>query len=333
MASSAPLFLPPEADPEVAWLFPGQGAQAVGMGLDLWRESAAARRVFEAADEVLGFALSQVCFQGPEERLRETEVTQPAVFTVSLAALAAAVESGFVSRRPAFMAGHSLGEYSALVAAGALGLEEGLRLLRTRADLMAAAGRANPGTLAAIIGLDEATVEEICREAGVDACNLNLPGQTVVGGSREAVAKAMALAKERGAQRALELNVSGAFHSRLMAPAAAGLAQALAAAAISAPQVPVIANANARPLLDAEAVREELGRQVASPVRWHESVTLMAEAGVRTFVEFGPGRVLTGFARRLVPGAVLINVSTPADLTPGGQQAGSAHEGGVGSRA
>jgi [acyl-carrier-protein] S-malonyltransferase len=212
------------------------------------------------------------------------------------------------------MAGHSLGEYTALVAAGAMTLEDGLLLLRERARLMASAGRTKPGTLAAIIGLDKEAVAAICREADVDACNLNLPAQTVVGGTREAVARALELAKERGAQRALELNVSGAFHSRLMGPAAEGLATAVNNARIEAPRVPVVGNASATCLLDAEAVREELRRQVAAPVRWHESVTLMAAAGVSTFLEFGPGRVLTGFAKRLVPGASLVNVASVNDL-------------------
>ena len=325
MPSSEPRFLPEPTAKDVAWLFPGQGAQEVGMGFDLWRGSAAARRVYETADRVLGYKLSEVCFHGPDERLRETDVTQPAVFVASLACLAAAVESGLVRERPALMAGHSLGEYTALVAAGALSLEDGLLLLRARAGLMAAAGRANPGTLAAIIGLDEAAVLAICREADVDACNLNLPSQTVIGGAREAVARAMALAKERGAQRAVELNVSGAFHSRLMAPAAAGLAVALKEAPIQAPAVSVVANSTAEPLAGAGAVRDELARQVASPVRWHESVTLMATAGVSTFIEFGPGRVLTGFVRRLVPGAVLVNVSSLADAV-------GERKGGVSSR-
>jgi [acyl-carrier-protein] S-malonyltransferase len=296
-------------DPSAAWLFPGQGAQEVGMGRDVFKTSPAARQVFDTADRVLGYSLSSLCFQGPEERLRETEYTQPAIFTTSLACLAASVEAGHVSARPAFMAGHSLGEYSALVAAGALSLEEGLRLLQRRARAMADAGRSNPGTLAAILGLDEESVRTICAEVDADVCNLNLPAQTVIGGTREAVERAIDLAKQRGAQRALELNVSGAFHSRLMRPAAEVLRKAIDATAVSAPLVPVVANASAQPLTSAAAVRDELYRQVASAVRWHDSVTLMAASGVSTFMEFGPGRVLTGMVRRLVPGAAIVNVS------------------------
>jgi [acyl-carrier-protein] S-malonyltransferase len=309
LASSSPRFLPEPTDASTAWLFPGQGAQEVGMGRDVFDASPAARSVFETADSVLGYALSSLCFEGPEEKLRETEYTQPAIFTTSLACLAAAVEAGSVAARPAFVAGHSLGEYSALVAAGALSLRDGLALLNTRARLMAETGRSDPGTLAAILGLEADAVRAICDEAGADICNLNLPTQIVIGGTRPAVEHAIELARARGAQRAVELNVSGAFHSRLMRPAAEGLASAVTAATVAAPQVPVVANASALPMTDAAAVREELCRQVASAVLWHDSVTLMKRAGVSTFIEFGPGRVLTGMVKRIVPEATLINVS------------------------
>lgn len=296
-------------------MFPGQGAQKVGMGRDLYESSPAAREVFDAGDRVLGYPLTSICFEGPEETLRQTEHTQPAVFITSLACLAAAVEKGRIRHRPAFVGGHSLGEYSACVAAGALTLEEGLRLLHRRATLMAEAGRTNEGTLAAIIGLDEGAVAEICSAADVDVCNFNLPSQTVIGGTRQAVEKAMELAKERGAPRVQPLNVSGAFHSRLMRPAVEGLREALATAEIAAPLVPVVSNTSARPLTTAEEVRVELEDQVATAVRWHESVTLMAAAGVRTFVEFGPGQVLTGLVKRIVPGAGLANIATLKDIS------------------
>jgi len=279
------------------------------MGRDVYEASAAARQVFETADSVLGYSLSQLCFEGPEDRLRETEYTQPAIFTTSLACLAAAVESGSVAARPAFTAGHSLGEYSALVAAGALSLEDGLQLLDTRARLMAEAGRNNPGTLAAILGMEEDAVRAICADADVDVCNYNLPAQTVVGGARPNVEHAIELAKQRGAQRALELNVSGAFHSRLMRPAAEGLARAVAAANVQTPEIPVIANASGKAMTDQAEIRDELCAQVATAVRWHDSVTLMATAGVSTFIEFGPGRILTGMVKRLAPGATLVNVN------------------------
>lgn len=314
MANSHPLFLPEAIDAATAWLFPGQGAQEVGMGQDLWRESEAARLVFETADRVLGYSLSSVCFEGPVEKLRDTEHAQPAIFTASLACLAAGVESGVVRGRPAFMAGHSLGEYSALVSAGAMSLEEGLLLLRERARLMARAGVETQGAMAAILGMPEEAVRAVCADADVDVCNLNLPTQTVIGGSPEGVARAIGLAKERGAQRAMELNVSGAFHSRLMQPAVAGLIEAVSRAEIAAPLIPVVANASATELRDSDAVKAELVVQIAQAVRWHESVTLMATSGVNRFIEFGPGKVLTGLARRLAPGATLMNISGIADV-------------------
>ena len=284
------------------------------MGRDLYEGSEGARDVYDVADRVLGYSLSSICFEGPEDKLRQTEYTQPAIFATSLACLAAAVESGMMSSRPAYMAGHSLGEYSALVAAGAMSLEDGLSLLAERARLMAEAGRATTGAMAAIIGLEEEAVRQICRDADVDVCNLNLANQTVVGGTPEGVEKAMALAKERGASRAQALNVSGAFHSRLMAPAATGLRIAIGESPIEAPTVPVVANASGRPLTTDAAVREELGVQVATAVRWHESVTLMTAGGVTSFVEFGPGKVLTGLVRRIAQGATLANVNSLADV-------------------
>lgn len=283
------------------------------MGRDLYEGSAAARDVFDTADGVLGYSLSQVCLAGPSERLKDTRYTQPAIMTVSLAALAAAHESGSIAERPAFTAGHSLGEYTALVASGALTFEEGLKLIAERARLMAQASASPRGTLAAILGLDEAVVLEVCREAGVDPCNLNLPDQTVIGGEREAVLQAIEKAKARGARRGVELSVSGAFHSRLMRPALPGLLAAVERAAIETPAVPVIANASARALRSVAAIREELGAQIAQPVRWHESVRLMADAGVTTFIEIGPGKVLTGMVKRLVPGATIRNIGTLAE--------------------
>lgn len=285
------------------------------MGKDLYEGSEAARTVYDTADRVLGYALSRICFEGPEDTLRRTEYTQPAIFATSLACLSAAVESGRITARPGFMAGHSLGEYTALVAAGALTLEDGLTLLAERARLMAEAGQTTEGTLAAILGLEEAVVRAICEEADVDVCNLNLPTQTVIGGSVPGVAQAMVIAKDRGATRVQALNVSGAFHSRLMRPAAEGLATTIASTPIQAPVVAVIANASAT-VLDAEAaVRAELAAQIASPVYWHQSVTLMSAQGARSYVEFGPGRVLTGLVKRLLRNAELANINSLQDAT------------------
>lgn len=284
------------------------------MGRDLWDSSPAARAVFDSADAVLGFSLSNLCFEGPDDKLRDTRITQPAIMAVSLAALAACLEAGALPGRAAFVAGHSLGEYTALVAAGALSLDAGMLLIQERARLMAQAGEIEAGTLAAIIGLEEDAVRDLCREADADVCNLNLPTQIVVGGSRPAVERAMALAKERGAQRAIELNVSGAFHSRLMQPAVQGLETALQAAEIGAATIPVVANVTAAPISSPAEVRLELPRQVVSPVRWHQSIANMSSAGVTAFVEFGPGKVLTGMVRRIAPDAALANVATMADV-------------------
>jgi [acyl-carrier-protein] S-malonyltransferase len=270
--------------------------------------------VFGTADRVLGYPLTAICFDGPDETLRKTEYTQPAIFATSLACLAAAVESGRITHRPAFMAGHSLGEYTALVASGALSLEDGLELLSCRAQLMAEAGRLSEGTLAAVIGLAETDVFDVCREADVDVCNLNLPVQTVIGGPPDAIEKAMDLARQRGASRVQPLNVSGAFHSRLMRPAVPGLREAIGATRVDAPAVAVVANANARAMTTAEEVCHELEVQVASAVHWHESVTLMAAGGVMSFTEFGPGRVLTGLVKRIVTGAALANIATLSDV-------------------
>jgi [acyl-carrier-protein] S-malonyltransferase len=285
------------------------------MGRDLFQQSSAARSVFLQADEVLGFALSEICFKGPEERLADTLVTQPAIVTMSLACLAAAIESGLIDARPALVAGHSVGEYAGLIAAGCLSFADGLLLVQQRARLMATAAADTAGSMAAVIGLNESAVASICAEEGIDVCNLNLPAQTVIGGSVEAVGRAMARAKAAGAARVVALNVSGAFHSRLMQSASAGMAAAVQAANINDAEIRIVANSSAEILSSAAGVAAELASQVSQPVRWHESVVRMAEAGVTRFIEFGPGKVLTGLVRRILPGASLANVSGLSDLS------------------
>jgi len=314
-----------------AFVFPGQGAQSVGMGRDLYATSAAAREIFELADATLGFALTRLCFEGPEDALTATENAQPALLTVSAALLAALAErtaEGVNGRRgeralvssplrpftPSYTAGHSLGEYSALVAAGALDFPTALQLVRRRGELMA---EAREGSMAAIIGLDDVPLEQICREvsaedAPVVIANYNSPGQLVISGAGAAVERACALAKQRGAKRAMPLKVSAAFHSSLMRAAAEGLAVALAQAPIADARTPVISNVTAEPLTQAAAIRRELIAQVTSPVRWIASVQRMAADGVDTFVEIGPGSVLTGLIKRIVLDMRLLNVS---DLT------------------
>jgi [acyl-carrier-protein] S-malonyltransferase len=298
----------------VAWVFPGQGSQDVGCGADLCEASPAARRVFQQADDALGFSLSELCFQGPEDALRDTINAQPAIMAVSLACLEAAREAGLLTAEPAFVAGHSLGEYTALVAAGALAAGDGVRLVRERGRLMQMAGEERPGAMAALLGLDEETATALCRDTGAQVCNLNAPGQVVIGGAVAAVDAALDVARQRGARRAMRLNVSGAFHTDLMAPAVEGMAGPLAEVALRDPRIPVIANGSAQPLTSIRQVRDELLYQLDHPVQWQRSIEYMAGAGVDTFIELGPGRVLTGLIRRIVPGARLLNIDSMAAI-------------------
>jgi [acyl-carrier-protein] S-malonyltransferase len=301
------------ADASLAILFPGQGSHQVGAGRDLYDSFPLAREVFQRCDEALRLPLSQTCFQGPEERLRDTANAQPAILAVSLACLAAGLESGALQRRPAFMAGHSLGEFTALVAAGALELEDAVSLVATRGRLMAEASRRQPGTMTAIIGLDDESVDEVCRLSGVQPCNYNSPSQAVVGGPLAVVEEASRLARERGG-RALPLNVSGAFHTSLMAPAAEEFAAAVDGCPISDPSIPVVANSSAEPLTAAAAVRQELRQQIIRPVLWHQSVQKMISAGVTSFIEAGPGRVLSGLVKRAGHGLTAASLDSVGSL-------------------
>lgn len=285
-----------------ALVFPGQGSQWVGMGKALFDRFPAAAAVFQQADAVLGFPLSRLCFEGPEDALNDTVNTQPAVFTVGVAALRA-MESRLDG--VAFVAGHSLGEFTALVAAGALAFEDALLLVRERGRLMKEAGEGNPGGMVALIGLEAARVDALCaevRQAGhgyVGVANDNCPGQVVISGDEAALEAAAEAARAAGARKTVRLPVSIAAHSPLMAPAAEAFRQALAAVPVQLPRIPVVFNATARPLGDPEQIRSALARQLTSPVRWTESVRWMVERGVDRFVEVGPGAVLTGLIRRI----------------------------------
>jgi [acyl-carrier-protein] S-malonyltransferase len=280
------------------------------MGKDLYDEFPAARELYDRADEILSFKLSKLCFEGPEEELQQTRNQQPAIAVTSLALLRVATEvSPELLEKPAYVAGHSLGEYSALVAAGALPFDEAIRLLRTRGELMQGAGERNPGTMAAVLGLDVSDCEDVCREAGAEICTINAPGQIVIGGRREAVVRALDYAKARGAVRVIPLSVSGAFHSSLMRPAADGMVQPVATATIGDPMVPVVANCSAAPIHEAVSIRHELIDQVCRPVQWSSTVDFLGTQGVETFIEFGPGRVLTAIIRRMLRKSNCINVN------------------------
>jgi [acyl-carrier-protein] S-malonyltransferase len=280
------------------------------MGKDLYDEFPSARELYDRADEILGFKLSKLCFEGPEEDLQQTRNAQPAIAVTSLALLKVATElTPDLLKKPAYVAGHSLGEYSALVAAGSLPFDEAVRLLRIRGELMQSAGDKNPGTMAAVLGLDIPDCEEVCREAGAEICNVNAPGQIVIGGRREAVVRALDYAKARGAVKVIPLSVSGAFHSSLMRPAADGMVQPVATAAITDPLVPLIANCTATPVTEEVQVRHELVDQVCRPVQWSRTVEFLGEHGVETFIEFGPGRVLTAIIKRMLRKSNCINVN------------------------
>jgi [acyl-carrier-protein] S-malonyltransferase len=246
--------------------------------------------------------------------LSQTRNAQPAIYLTSLACLTAAREAGALDGSPAFVAGHSLGEYSALAAAAAYSFEDGLRLVEERGRLTQAAAEATPGRMAAILGLDEATAQSVCAEAGAELCNINAPGQIVIGGSFEAIDRACALALERGARRAVPLDVSGAFHTSLMQPAVGGMEAALNALDIKTPNPPLVANDRANTLAEVPGIRAELAFQLTHPVRWVQCVEFMTAHGVTTFIEIGPGRVLTGLIKRISPGATLRNISGAGSL-------------------
>jgi [acyl-carrier-protein] S-malonyltransferase len=283
-----------------AFLFPGQASQFVGMGKDLYDASPVAKRVFDLADGVLDIPIKSFCFGGPEESLRQTAVTQPAVFTHSIAALEMLRDKGI---QPDIVAGHSVGELAALVAAGVLEIEDGLRLVSVRAQAMSAASKTRQGSMAAIIGLEDDEVRSVCDEAKsvglVNPANFNCPGQTVISGEERGVSRAMEIARGKGAKRTLELPVSGAFHSDLMKPAVDALRGALEGITFSPPSIPVVPNVTAEPTSDPDELKRLLIEQVVSPVRWTESIVSIIKMGADRAIEVGPGDTLKGLVRRI----------------------------------
>lgn len=302
---------------KIAWCFPGQGAQFVGMGKELFESSAAARRVFERADDALGEPLSRLCFEGPESELVLTANTQPAIVAMSLAVLEALRERVPSLPHPAFAAGHSLGEYSALVASRALRLEDAIRLVRLRGRAMQEAVREGAGAMAAIVALSPDDVRALCADAAagevVSPANFNAPGQIVIAGDAGAVARACELAAERGG-KGIPLKVSAPFHCALMAPAARALESALASVIAGPLAFPVIANVDASPNSDAGMVKDLLIRQVDSPVRWEESVRAMSQAGVTHVFEIGPGKVLAGLIKRIDKSMKTLSIQDAAGI-------------------
>jgi [acyl-carrier-protein] S-malonyltransferase len=306
-----------EMSSKIAFLFPGQGSQAVGMGRDLSERFPLARATFDEADEAIGFSLSRLCFEGPEDQLRLTENTQPAILTVSVAAHRVLAEHGI---HPALAAGHSLGEWSAHVAAGTLSFADAVRSVKARGHAMQQAVPAGQGAMAAILMLDPAQVAEACAQAAAEtgqvvaAANLNSPGQTVISGALAAVEKAAALCKEKGARRAVMLPVSAPFHCALMEPAQREVARVLDAISISNPRIPVAVNVTGALVTTAAEAKDALIRQVTGAVRWVDCVQSLAGAGADVFVEVGPGKVLTGLMKQIDATKKALNVEDSASL-------------------
>ena len=291
---------------KTAYIFPGQGSQFKGMGLDLYQTSESAKNLFDKANEILGFDITKIMFEGTDEELKQTNVTQPAIFIHSV--ILALNSPDF---NPDMVAGHSLGEFSALVAAGSLSFEDGLRLVAQRADAMQKACELQPSTMAAILGLPDQTIEDVCAgitDEIVVPANFNCPGQVVISGSIAGIEKACELLKAAGAKRALILQVGGAFHSPLMEPARAELAAAIKTAEFTAPRCPIYQNVNAKPSTDVQEIKENLIAQLTAPVRWTQSVERMVADGAQNFIECGPGKVLQGLVKKIDNTAILSSI-------------------------
>jgi len=299
----------------VAFIFPGQGTQSVGMGRELYEASPEAKAVIDRADEVIGNGLKSVMFEGPQEKLTTTAFCQPAILTASIAALKALeAHDKFKELKVCFTAGLSLGEYSALAASGALSFEDTLNLVRTRSGLMEEATKLQAGKMAAVIGFDKEKLVEICRKTGAQVANYNSLQQIVITGHAAKVEEAARLCKEGGAKNVVMLDVSGAFHSTLMQSAAEKFGPQLAGVAFGPAAIPIVSNVDAQPASEPEKIRENLAAQITSSVQWVDSVLYMAGQGVATFIEIGPGRVLKGLIRKIDTNLKVVNIEKPADI-------------------
>lgn len=299
---------------DFALIFPGQGAQYVGMGRDLYEQYPAAKVIYEKANKILGFDIAKICFEGPKEELTRTDICQPAILITSIAALRS-LESILSSPILPYAAlGLSLGEYTTLVCAGSFTFEDGVHLVRKRGEFMEEASRENPGTMASIIGLPLEQTKKVCEEAGAQIANLNCPGQIVISGVKKKVEAALSLARERGAKRAIPLEVSGAFHSNLMEPAANKLKLEIDKINICTPKIKVISNVTARYEISSKEIKDNLVAQVKSPVLWEDSIRFLVGEGIKKFIEIGPGKVLAGLLRRIDSTLECFNVETAADV-------------------
>ena len=294
-----------------AFLFPGQGAQAVGMGQELYQQSEQAKIIFNSIDDSLGRSLTKIMFEGPEDELRETINAQPAIMAVSLACLStmkAELGDSFLSS-PSMMAGHSLGEYSALAASGVLSVADASLLVQKRGELMQIACDQNPGTMAAILGMDQDLIFEIAKSSGTYVSNINTQEQIVISGQKEKIQIAMDMASEKGAKRVIPLNVGGAFHSGLMEPARAGLEEAVESVVFTDSSVPIVANCSAQPISDSESIKKELITQISGCVNWKDTIQYMIDQGVTDFYEIGPGRALSGMVKKINKEMNTFNIS------------------------
>jgi len=298
----------------VAYLFAGQGSQYIGMGKDLYKAFPESKAVFDKADEVLGFSISKLCFEGPQAELTRTVNCQPAIVTISIAAWEAYKASrGTGFSTDAYAAGLSLGEYSALVAAGVISFEDAVYLVRRRGEFMEEEALKSPGKMLSIIGLELPLVRQVCLDADTEIANINCPGQVVISGGAKEIEKAQELAKERGAKMAVMLEVSGAFHSSLMKGATIRLAAELEKIKLNAPAIPVVCNVTAKAVTSVAEIKDNLIKQVASSVLWEDSMKFMLSKGVKNFIEFGPGKVLKGLMRRIEASAQVVNIEKETD--------------------